>query len=59
LHVLLCAGEDVGAGFVGVGVGGGVGMGTCCMMVTGAGVGLETDATHSSRPVTAMMPERI
>jgi hypothetical protein len=58
--VLLCAGGTVGVGdLTGVGGGGGVGMGICCMMVTGAGVGLETDAMHSRRPVTPRMPERI
>jgi hypothetical protein len=61
LQVLVCAGGMVGVGgFVGIGVGaGGVFTGICCMMVTGGGVGLLTDAMHSRMPVTPRRPERI
>ena len=60
--MLLCAGGMVGVGgFVGIGVGAGGGAftGICCMMVTGGGVGLLTDAMHRRRPVTPMRPEMI
>ena len=60
MHVLLCAGGCAGViGFAGVGVGVGIGIGTCCMMVTGGGVGLLTDPIHRSRPVTPTIPPRI
>ncbi len=48
-------------GSLGLGWEQGVGLSTgiCCMMVTGGGVGLLTDAMHRRRPVTPMRPEMI